>query len=171
MRRTRFVALLGATALATGTAVAVGMLAGSPANGATLTSNWYGSAPYVMPLDNSPPDIPTVMAGSGQKAFMLAFILAPNGGGCSPTWDGTAPVSSDTTVSGIIAAVRAQGGDVTISIGGYGGTKLGQVCGTPQATAAAYQQVIAKYALKAVDFDLEEPEYENTTAINNELGA
>ncbi|OLB79395.1 MAG: hypothetical protein AUI14_10595, partial [Actinobacteria bacterium 13_2_20CM_2_71_6] len=37
--------------------------------------------------------------------------------------------------------------------------------------AAAYQQVINKYALKAIDFDLEEPEYENLTAINNELGA
>jgi chitinase len=34
------------------------------------------------------------MAATGQKAFELAFILAPNGGGCSPTWGGTAPVSS-----------------------------------------------------------------------------
>ncbi|TMM36143.1 MAG: hypothetical protein E6F99_17080 [Actinobacteria bacterium] len=46
-----------------------------------------------------------------------------------------------------------------------------QTCGTASATAAAYQQVISKYSLKAVDFDLEEPEYENTAAINNELGA
>src|SRR5215475_567707 len=171
MRRTRFVALLGATALATGTAVAVGMLTGTPASGATLTSNWYGSAPYVMPLDNSPPDLATVMAGSGQKAFMLAFILAPNGGGCTPTWDGTAAVSSDTTVAGIVSGVRANGGDVSVSIGGYGGTKLGQTCSSPSATAAAYQQVIDKYSLKAIDFDLEEPEYENTAAVNNEIGA
>ncbi|HKD96262.1 MAG TPA: chitinase, partial [Micromonosporaceae bacterium] len=169
MRRTRFVALLGATALAVGTVAA--LAAGSPASGATLTSNWYGSAPYVMPLDNNPPDLPTVMAASGQKAFELAFILAPNGGGCSPTWDGTAAVSSDTTVAGIINAVRAAGGDVSVSAGGFGGTKLGQNCSTAAATAAAYQQVITKYSLKAIDFDLEEPEYENTTAINNEIGA
>ena len=39
------------------------------------------------------------------------------------------------------------------------------------ATAAAYQQVITKYSLHAIDFDLEEPEYENTTAIKNEIGA
>jgi chitinase len=31
--------------------------------------------------------------------------------------------------------------------------------------------VINKYSLKAIDLDLEEPEYENTTAINNEVGA
>jgi chitinase len=141
------------------------------AHAASLTNNWYGAAAYVMPLENNPPDLGAVMAATGQKSFELAFILAPNGGGCSPTWDGTAPVSSDTTVANIISGVRAAGGDVSISIGGYGGTKLGQTCGTPGATAAAYQQVINKYALKAVDFDLEEPEYENLTAINNEVGA
>src|SRR5207247_179738 len=84
---------------------------------------------------------------------------------------GTASVSGDTTVANIISKVRAAGGDVSISIGGFGGTKLGQTCGTASATAAAYQQVINKYSLKAVDFDLEEPEYENTAAINNEMGA
>src|SRR5207248_314528 len=36
---------------------------------------------------------------------------------------------------------------------------------------AAYQQVITKYGLHAIDFDLEEPEYENTAAIKNEIGA
>ena len=58
-----------------------------------------------------------------------------------------------------------------MSFGGYSGTKLGQVCGSASATAAAEQAVINKYSLKAVDFDLEEPEYENTAAINNEIGA
>ena len=60
-----------------------------------------------MPLDNNPPDLGTVMAATGQKAFELAFILAPNGGGCTPTWDGTAPVSSDTAVAAVINTVRA----------------------------------------------------------------
>jgi len=140
------------------------------ASAATLSQAWYASAPYVMPLDNSPPDIAGVMAGSGEKAFMLAFILA-NGSSCSPAWDGTAPVSSDTAVANYIDTIRANGGDVSVSIGGYNGTKLGQVCSSPQTTAAAYQQVIDKYGLKAMDFDLEEPEYENTTAVNNEVGA
>ena len=101
----------------------------------------------------------------------LAFVLAPNGGGCSPTWGGTDAVSSDTAVASVISAIRAKGGDVSVSVGGYGGTKLGQNCGTPEATAAAYQQVIDTYGLKAMDFDLEEPEYENSTAIHNEIGA
>jgi chitinase len=134
-----------------------------------LSGNWYGAAPYVMPLDNTPPDLTQVMAATGQKSFELAFVL--DSGGCTPAWDGTAAVSADTTVANVINGVRANGGDVSVSFGGFGGTKLGQTCGSAAATAAAEQAVINKYSLKAIDLDLEEPEYENTTAINNEIGA
>src|SRR4051795_4189838 len=161
-----FIAGAGALAL-----VAAGVAVATQAVAATLSSNWYASAPYLMPFDNSPPDPVEVMNATGQKAFQLAFILAPNGGGCSPTWDGTRAVSSDTDATTLIGRIRSNGGDVSVSIGGYGGTKLGQTCGTPEATAAAYQQVVTKYGLKAMDFDLEEPEYENAAAIHNEIGA
>ncbi len=138
----------------------------------TLSTNWYNAAPYVMPLANDPPDLTSVMSATGAKAFTLAFVVAD--GGCTPAWEtdsGLDDVSSDTQVAPIISAIRAAGGDVVVSFGGYNGTKLGQECGTPQATAAAEQTVINKYGLSALDFDLEEPEYENATAINNELGA
>ncbi|HEX7734196.1 MAG TPA: carbohydrate binding domain-containing protein [Ktedonobacteraceae bacterium] len=138
----------------------------------TFSTNWYNAAPYVMPLANNPPSLTTVMSGSGVKAFTLAFVVADSG--CTPAWEtdaGLTDVSADTQMGPIINAIRAAGGDVVVSFGGYGGTKLGQTCGTPQATAAAEQAVINKYSLKALDFDLEEPEYENATAINNELGA
>lgn len=135
-----------------------------------LGSNWYASAPYLMPEDNSPPDAAAVMDATGQKAFQLAFILA-QGSSCTPSWGGTSSIDTDTTMPGVIQTIRGKGGDVSVSVGGYGGTKLGQVCGTPEATAAGYQKVITKYQLKAIDFDLEEPEYENTAAIHNEIGA
>jgi chitinase len=167
----RKLAALAVTGAAVLTAVGYGVVQAGNASAATLSNNWYASAPYLMPFDNSPPDPVVVMNATGQKAFQLAFILAPNGGGCSPTWDGLHAVSSDTTAADVIARIRGNGGDVSVSAGGYGGTKLGQTCGTPEATAAAYQQVITKYALKAIDFDLEEPEYENTAAIHNEIGA
>jgi chitinase len=141
----------------------------STVHSAAVSGNWYGAAPYVMPLDNTPPDLSQVMSATGQKTFELAFVLSD--GGCNAAWDGTASVSSDTTVANMINGVRSAGGDVSVSFGGYGGTKLGQVCGSAAATAAAEQAVINKYSLKAIDFDLEEPEYENTAAINNEVGA
>jgi chitinase len=163
-----------AVAAAACAALAVGGLlaaagSSSAATGA-LGHNWYASAPYLF-VDGSQPDPTQVMAATGAKAFEIAFILAPNGGGCSPTWNGTDPIGGDTTVGPVINAIRAAGGDVSVSIGGYGGTKLGQTCGGAAATAAAYQQVVTRYGLHAMDFDLEEPEYENSAAVANELGA
>ncbi|HLG63597.1 MAG TPA: chitinase [Ktedonosporobacter sp.] len=139
---------------------------------AAASTTLYGAAPYVMPLANNPPNLTTVMSASGIKAFTLAFIVADNG--CTPAWEtdaGLDDVSTDTQIGPIINAIRGAGGDVVVSFGGFNGTKLGQTCSTPQATAAAEQAIINKYGLKALDFDLEEPEYENATAINNELGA
>ncbi|HVV20077.1 MAG TPA: chitinase, partial [Pseudonocardiaceae bacterium] len=162
---------LAVTVVAAGAMIALAD-AGSAApqvQSSAVTANWYAAAPYVMPLDNNPPNLPSVMSATGQKTFELAFVLSD--GGCSAAWDGTNEVSSDSTVAGVINSVRSAGGDVSVSFGGYNGTKLGQVCGSASATASAEQAVINKYSLKAVDFDLEEPEYENTTAINNEIGA
>ena len=143
----------------------------SAVTASALSANWYESAPYYSVLDSDAPDLGTVMSATGQKAFDMAFILAGNGSSCTPAWNGTDPTSSDTQVSAVINEVRSDGGDVIVSAGGYNGTKLGQVCGTATATAAAYQQVISAYGLHAFDFDLEEPEIENTAAIDNELGA
>ena len=134
-----------------------------------LSANWYEGAPYYSVLDSGAPDLGAVMSATGAKAFDLGFILAGNG--CIPAWNGTDPVSSDTQVAAVINEVRSDGGDVIASMGGYNGTKLGAVCGSASATAAAYQQVINTYGLHAFDFDLEEPEIENTSAIANELGA
>lgn len=143
--------------------------AAASASAAPLSANWYASAPYFMPDDNNPPDISQVMAATGQKTFQLAFILA--GSGCTATWDGTTPIGQDAAVASAISTIRAAGGDVSVSQGGYSGTKLGEVCSSPQAEATAMQAVIDTYSLHAIDFDLEEPEYENTTAVDNELGA
>jgi chitinase len=159
------VLLAGGVAAATLAATAAQATAGK----AAVSVNWYESAPYYSTMDTSI-NLSQVMSATGTKAFDMAFILA-GGGSCTPSWDGSDPVSSDTQVAGEISGIRASGGDVIVSAGGYNGTKLGQVCGSAAATAAAYQQVISTYGLHAFDFDLEEPEIENSTAIANELGA
>jgi chitinase len=167
-----WVGLLAAVLLAGGATAAVTASAqtGPVPAAAALSVNWYESAPYYSTLDSDAPDLGQVMAATGQKAFDMAFILA-DGSSCAPAWDGTDPVSSDTQVASVISEVRSDGGDVIVSAGGYNGTKLGQVCGSAAATAAAYQQVITTYGLHAFDFDLEEPEIEDSAAIANELGA
>jgi hypothetical protein len=130
------------------------------------TTNGSFSHPvYLMPLDNSPPSMSTIMSSSGEKEFNLAFVL--DSGGCTPAWDGlsTSPVSSDTAVAADINTVRAAGGDVAVSFGGFNGTELGTTCGSASALAAAYQQVINKYNLTRVDFDYENGALDSNTAI------
>ncbi|HJP75085.1 MAG TPA: carbohydrate binding domain-containing protein [Pseudonocardiaceae bacterium] len=120
---------------------------------------------YLMPLDNNPPAIGTIMAGSGENEFNLAFVL--DSGGCTPAWDGSSSelVSSDTAVAADINAIRSAGGDVAVSFGGYNGTELGSTCGSASALAGAYQQVITKYNLKRVDFDYENGALDANTAV------
>ena len=152
MQRRKLVPL-AMTGLALAGAAVFAVVDASTAN-AALTSNWYASAPYLMPFDNSPPDTLQVMGATGQKAFQLAFILAPNGGGCSPTWDGTRAVAWDSEAANLINRIRGGGGDVSVSIGGYGGTKLGQTCNSPNraGSAAAFRPRMAP-ASSAVFFE------------------
>jgi hypothetical protein len=120
---------------------------------------------YLMPLDNTPPAIGTIMSSSGEKEFNLAFVL--DSGGCTPAWDGLAsqPVATDTAVQADINAIRAAGGDVAVSFGGYNGTELGSTCGSASALAAAYQKVITRYSLTHVDFDYENGALDSNTAV------
>jgi hypothetical protein len=110
---------------------------------------------YFMPLDNQPQNITDAMNASGARNFNLAFVL--DSGGCTPAWDGDAnhKVSSDTTVTGVVNAVRAAGGDVSVSFGGYNGVELGATCGGASGLAGAYQQVINRYRLTRIDLDYE----------------
>ena len=95
------------------------------------------------------------MAATGIRDFTLAFILS--GRGCTPLWDGTRPLSGGSDAS-TIAAIRAAGGDVSVSFGGWSGRKLGTACKTTAALTAAYDQVVTAYGLVAVDIDIEHTE-------------
>ncbi|MBW4719329.1 chitinase [Saccharothrix obliqua] len=108
-----------------------------------------------------------VMNQTGVKAFTLAFVLSD--GGCNPTWDGTRPLTgSDAT---LIRNIRAAGGEVVPSFGGWAGRKLGQFCSSASALADAYLKVIDAYQLTAIDIDIEAAEFENNTTQDRVLGA
>ena len=120
---------------------------------------------YWMPLDNDPQSVSSIISGSGETEYNLSFVL--DSGGCTPAWDGSSSelVSNDTAVLADVNAIRAAGGDVAVTFGGYNGTELGTDCGSASALAAAYQQVVTKYGLKHVDFDYENGALDSNTAI------
>jgi len=118
------------------------------------------AAPYLVLGWGSPPAPTAVMAATGVRDFTLAFILA--GRGCTPEWDGTRPLLGGSD-DAAIAAIRAAGGDVSVSFGGWSGRKLGAACTTATSLAGAYEQVISAYGLHAIDVDIEHTEFTNRT--------
>jgi hypothetical protein len=108
-------------------------------------------APYVDMGSYPTPSLTTVLAGGHLNSLTLAFIT---GNGCKATWfnafDPRTGWDRDQ-----IDAVRAQGGDVKISLGGEAGSELAQVCATPQAVETEYQAIVDAYNLKYLDIDIE----------------
>ncbi|WP_443035114.1 carbohydrate binding domain-containing protein [Streptomyces sp. BE20] len=127
------------------------------------------AAPYLYNGWGNPPAATTVMNATGIKWFTMAFILAQNG--CNPTWDSQRPLLNGVDQA-TVNAVRAAGGDIVPSIGGWSGNKLGPNCATTADLAAAYQKVINAYGLKAIDVDIENTdEFENYAVQDRILGA
>lgn len=117
-------------------------------------------APYEYLGWGSPPDPASVMSATGVRWFTLAFILSD--GGCNPKWDGSRPLTGGNDQAKI-KAIRAAGGDVMVSVGGWSGAKLGEKCSSASALAGAYQKVINAYGLKAIDIDIENTEWSDAT--------
>ncbi|MGW6278949.1 cellulose binding domain-containing protein [Kribbella sp. NPDC055071] len=150
---------------------------GPKSNTASVTTGTGGgggnasktAAPYLYMGWGDPPNISSVMSATGIKWFTMAFVLS--GGGCSPAWDSTRPLQGGTDATAI-SQIRAAGGDVVPSFGGWSGNKLGPNCSTPEALAGAYQQVINAYSLKAIDIDIENSdEFENEAVQDRILNA
>ncbi|MGG8408092.1 fibronectin type III domain-containing protein [Streptomyces sp. 12297] len=137
--------------------------------GGPTPTGFKQAAPYLYLGWGNPPSATTVMNATGVKWFTMAFILSS--GGCNPAWDGQRPLTGGIDQS-TISAIRAAGGDIVPSIGGWQGNKLGPNCSSAEALAGAYQKVIDAYGLKAIDVDIENTdEFENATVQDRILGA
>jgi hypothetical protein len=97
---------------------------------------------------------------SGVKYFTLAFLETTGKRSCTLAWNG---VKTQTVADGRylsdIAALRAAGGDVIPSLGGWsadqGGTEIGDSCQTVSSIAAAYEELVRVYDVTRIDMDIE----------------
>ncbi|GGO92830.1 chitinase [Wenjunlia tyrosinilytica] len=161
----RKLALAAATGLAAcaalgATAVASPNHAGAPAAAPKLAGPVGLNGPYLYLGWGNPPSATSVMSATGIKQFTMAFILSD--GGCNPKWDGDRALTGGADQS-TINAIRAAGGDVTVSFGGWSGNKLGQKCSSATALAGAYQKAINALKLKSIDIDIEAGEFTSST--------
>jgi glycosyl hydrolase family 18 (putative chitinase)/carbohydrate binding protein with CBM4/9 domain len=108
---------------------------------------------------------------SGAKYLTMAFIQTASKGSCTVDWDGdtSTPISSSTYGSAI-SAIRAGGGDVIPSFGGYaadnGGTEIADSCTNVSSIAAAYENVITTYNVTRLDLDTEDNSLTNNAGID-----
>jgi chitinase len=126
-------------------------------------------APY---FEGYTPDDPAVLsAESGDKYLTLAFIQTPAPGSCQLDWNGNAadPIA-ESTYGAAIARIRAAGGDVIPSFGGYSadhaGEEIADSCTDVKTIAADYEQVITTYQVTRLDFDVEDYSQDDPAGIN-----
>ncbi len=134
----------------------VASAAGLGRSSAAVAQSPLLAAPYEYLGWGDPQPPVSVMEASGVRDLTLAFILSK--GACNPAWDGARPLLGGPDEDAI-EAIRAAGGEVVVSFGGWSGKKLGSSCKTAAALAAAYQKVIDAYSLHAIDIDIEHGEF------------
>ena len=89
---------------------------------------------------------------------VLGFIVANPEEPCLPSWGTYYNLEAAARALDLdrrIVRLRERGGDVMISFGGAINNELAVVCTDEEALAAAYQMVIDRYELQAIDFDIE----------------
>ena len=106
---------------------------------------------------------------SGARYFTLAFLQTPKKGSCTLDWNGNAAQPLDYYTADI-ASLRAAGGDVIASFGGFsadqGGTEIADSCTSVSQIAADYESVISTLGVTRLDMDVEARSLNNTAGID-----
>jgi Glycosyl hydrolases family 18 len=130
----------------------------SPASAAPTPLPTHVFAPYFETWE--PDTITGIAQQSGARYFTLAFLETLSKTSCTLAWNGESgrTLASNAYVDDI-ASLRALGGDVVPSFGGWsadqGGTEIGDSCKDPAAIAAAYEDVVTRLGVTRLDMDIE----------------
>jgi len=99
---------------------------------------------------------------SGARYFTVAFLQTLSKTSCTLAWNGDKArtlTASPTPYLADLANLRAIGGDIVPSFGGWsadqGGTEIGDSCSSAASIAAAYEQVVTTYGVTRLDMDIE----------------
>ncbi|MGI5238368.1 chitinase [Dactylosporangium sp. CA-139066] len=163
MRRSHLVA--GAAALLAALMPASAAHAGEARH--TLPEHVF--APYFQSYTDASPA--AVAKASGARYLTMAFLQTQSTGSCEILWNGDPAKPVSRSVYGAdIARIRATGGDVVPSFGGYAAdstaTEIADSCTDVGKIAAAYQKVVTTYGVTRLDMDIEDASLNDTAAID-----
>ncbi len=151
-------------------ALVVAGLAGTPAYAAYTPLPAHVYAPYYETyLAPNTASITATAQASGVRYFSLAFLQATAKGSCSINWNSNSSQPLGYYNSDI-ASLRALGGDVIPTFGGYsadhGGTEIADTCTNVNSIAADYESVITTLGVTRLDMDVESSSLNNTAGID-----
>jgi chitinase len=164
LKRTRTTLAASVVALATAAS-----LSGTAASAAPRQLPKHIFAPY---FEGYTTDSPAALAAaSGNKYLTLAFIQTPAPGSCDIDWNGDAAAPIAWSHYGAdIATIRAAGGDVVPSFGGYsadhGGQEIADSCTDVNKIAQDYESVVTTYGVTRLDFDVEDFSETNAAGVD-----
>jgi chitinase len=103
-----------------------------------------------------------------QKNLILSFVVSSKEDPCTPSWGGVytfpdAEIKLD--LDRRIARLRQQGGNVAVSFGGLLNDELALNCKDSDMLLKAYKEVVDRYDIDTIDFDLEGAGLINTEAL------
>jgi GH18 family chitinase len=145
------------------------LMAASSAQAAPATFPAHVYAPYFETWTGD--SLTTTAQQSGARFFTLAFLETLSKTSCTLAWNGgkTSLVTSNRYADDI-ASLRALGGDVIPSFGGWsadqGGTEIADSCKDVNTIAAAYEDVITRYGVTRLDMDVEGRSLNRTDGID-----
>jgi bifunctional chitinase/lysozyme len=121
-------------------------------------------APYVDATAYPTLKIADASATNGARFYVLGFVVAASATRCEATWGTYSTIEagpsaweggSEYTLYDQVAALRAQGGDVMVSLGGAVNTPIEAACGTVEEVVAEYERLLDTLSLTRIDFDVE----------------
>ena len=124
---------------------------------------WY--APYV-DVTQTPQYPFESLTDNPSNDVVLGFVVASKSGECMPTWGTYYDLPGAGTALDLdrrISRLRQRGGDLIVSFGGVANDELARRC-TDDGLYDAYSQVIGRYGLTTVDFDVEGAALADTAA-------
>jgi chitinase len=117
-----------------------------------------GAAPWFAPYaDVTLATVPQFQdpAANPSRHVVLAFIVAGAHARCTPTWGGLLTLDRAATLNARIREAQAANEEVVVSFGGEQGSELAVGCTNPTQLESAYQTVVRRYSLSAIDLDIE----------------
>jgi chitinase len=139
--------------------------------GASSGRTWF--APYV-DVTLSPTYSFQTPSADPARQTVLGFVVSDPAKACTPSWGGAYTLDQADQFLALgarVAEMSQQGADAIVSFGGEANSELAVRCTDVQALTRAYEQVIDRYHVRAIDFDIEGAALDDLSATDRRAAA